>query len=216
MQNKEKKLAAEAALEHIEDFSVLGIGTGSTVSYFIDALATVKSKIEMTVASSVETERRLREHGIPVKDLNYAGKVPVYVDGADEFDQHKRLIKGGGGALTREKIIAAASDKFICIADRSKQVVVLGKFPLPVEVIPMARGHVARELVKLGGSPEYREGFITDNGNIILDVYSLNIIDPVALESAINNITGVVTNGIFAARHADVVLMAECGRIQVF
>lgn len=208
-QDSEKKMVAKAALDYVKGHSVIGVGSGSTVHYFIDALAAIKGHIEMAVASSVETERRLKAIGICVQDLNYVGKVPIYIDGADECDRHKMLSKGGGGALTREKIIAAASEQFVCIIDSSKQVDVLGKFPLAIEVIPMARGYVAREIVKLGGSPEYREGFITDNGNIILDVYGLKIVNPVELESILNNIVGVVTNGLFAKRHADNVLVAS-------
>lgn len=204
-----KKLAAKAAIDYVKGHSIIGVGSGSTVHYFIDELAAIKGKIEAAVASSFETERRLKAIGICVQELNYVGKVPVYIDGADECDRYKMLIKGGGGALTREKIIAAASDKFICIIDSSKQVDVLGRFPLPIEVIPMARGHVAREIVKLGGSPEYREGFVTDNGNIILDVYGLKIVNPIELEATLNNIVGVVTNGLFAKRGADKVLIAS-------
>lgn len=211
----EKKTAAEAAIDYVKDHAVIGVGTGSTVNYFIEALASLRLSIDITVASSIETERRLRAAGLPVQDLNYVGKVPVYVDGADEFNDQRQLIKGGGGALTREKIIAAASDQFICIAQASKQVSVLGQFPLPVEVIPIARGYVARELVKLGGSPEYREGFVTDNGNIILDVYALDMMDVVALEQRINNITGVVTNGLFAVRPADLIIKATGHQLTV-
>lgn len=212
----EKKVAAEAALDYVKNHSIIGVGTGSTTNYFIDALASLRSQIEATVASSIETERRLRAIGLPVQDLNYVGRVPIYVDGADEFNAHCQLVKGGGGALTREKIIAAASDEFVCIAHAGKQVDTLGTFPLPVEVIPMARGYVARQLVKLGGSPEYREGFVTDNGNIVLDVYGLSLTDPVQMEHTINNITGVVTNGLFAARPADRVLVADGHAIKVF
>lgn len=211
----EKKTAAEAAIDYVKGQAVIGVGTGSTVNYFIEALADLRSSIDLTVASSIETERRLRAVGLPVQDLNYVGKVPVYVDGADEFNEQRQLVKGGGGALTREKIIAAASDQFICIAQASKQVKVLGSFPLAVEVIPMARGYVARELVKLGGSPEYREGFITDNGNIILDVYALEMTDAVTLEQHINNLTGVVTNGLFAVRPADLIIKAAGHQVTV-
>lgn len=211
-----KKVAAEAALEYVRGHEVIGVGTGSTTNYFIEALASLHSQIEATVASSIETERRLRAVGLPVQDLNYVGRIPVYVDGADEFNGRCQLIKGGGGALTREKIIAAASNEFICITHAEKQVDVLGDFPLPVEVIPMARGLVARQLVKLGGSPEYREGFVTDNGNIILDIYGLSLVDPVEMERTINNITGVVTNGIFAVRPADRVLVADGQRVKVY
>ncbi|HET8706517.1 MAG TPA: ribose-5-phosphate isomerase RpiA, partial [Pseudomonadales bacterium] len=184
-----------------------GVGTGSTANFFIDALADIKHKIEGAVASSEATAQRLKKHGIPVFDLNSVSELPVYVDGADEADGYLALIKGGGGALTREKIVAAVADKFICIADQSKWVSVLGKFPLPVEVIPMARSYVAREIVKLGGDPVYREGFVTDNGNIILDVHNLVIAEPIKLEQQLNNIVGVVTNGLFAARGADVLLL---------
>ena len=208
-QDSEKKAVAKAALDYVKGHSVIGVGSGSTVHYFIDELAAIKNHIDIAVASSVETERRLKAIGICVQDLNYVGKVPIYIDGADECDRHKMLSKGGGGALTREKIIAAASEQFVCIIDSSKQVDVLGTFPLAVEVIPMARGYVAREIVTLGGSPEYREGFITDNGNIILDVHGLKIVNPIELENRLNNIVGVVTNGLFAKRHADNVLVAS-------
>ena len=206
-QNELKKMVAKAALEYVEAGSVVGVGTGSTANHFIDALAGIKGKIEGTVASSVASAERLRGHGIPVLDLNAAGELSVYVDGADESTKHLHLIKGGGGALTREKIVAGASRKFICIADESKLVDVLGSFPLPVEVIPMARSFVARELVKRGGTPVLRENFTTDNGNIILDVHNLRIMDPVKLEAELNNIPGVVTVGIFAIRPADVLLL---------
>ena len=208
-QDSEKKAVAKAALDYVKGHSVIGVGSGSTVHYFIDELAAIKNHIDIAVASSVETERRLKAIGICVQDLNYVGKVPIYIDGADECDRHKMLSKGGGGALTREKSIAAASEQFVCIIDSSKQVDVLGTFPLAVEVIPMARGYVAREIVTLGGSPEYREGFITDNGNIILDVHGLKIVNPIELENRLNNIVGVVTNGLFAKRHADNVLVAS-------
>ncbi|MDH4274642.1 MAG: ribose-5-phosphate isomerase RpiA [Gammaproteobacteria bacterium] len=206
-QDEMKQAVAKAALEHVEYGTIIGVGTGSTANFFIDALAGIKGKIEGTVASSVATAERLKRHGIPVFDLNEVNEMAVYVDGADESDKFLRLIKGGGGALTREKIVAAVAKKFVCIADESKLVDVLGKFPLPVEVIPMARGYVARNLVKLGGQPVYREGFVTDNGNIILDVHHLSIVDPVTLETEINNIVGVVTNGLFARRPADVLLL---------
>ncbi len=202
-----KKAVAKAALDHIETGTVVGVGTGSTANHFIDFLATVKGRIEGTVASSVASAERLKKHGIPVFDLNAVGELSVYVDGADESSRHLHLIKGGGGALTREKIVAAASKKFVCIADESKLVDVLGKFPLPVEVIPMARSYVARELVKLGGRPVLRDGFTTDNGNVILDVHDLKILNPVELEGKLNNITGVVTNGLFAMRPANVLLL---------
>jgi ribose 5-phosphate isomerase A len=203
-----KKQAAWAALEYIED-GIVGVGTGSTVNHFIDALASIKGRIEGAVSSSIVSEQRLKEHGIPVLDLNSVGDIAIYVDGADESNDNLQLIKGGGGALTREKIIAAASEKYVCIADESKFVDVLGKFPLPVEVIPMARSYVAREIVKLGGQPVYREGFITDNSNVILDVHGWDIMEPIELEKTLNNIVGVVTNGLFAMRPADVLLLGS-------
>jgi ribose 5-phosphate isomerase A len=203
-----KKQAAWAALEYIED-GIVGVGTGSTVNHFIDALATIKGRIEGAVSSSIVSEQRLKEHGITVFDLNEVGDIAIYVDGADESNHNLQLIKGGGGALTREKIIAAASEKYVCIADESKLVDVLGKFPLPVEVIPMARSYVAREIVKLGGQPVYREGFITDNSNVILDVHGWDIMEPIELEKTLNNIVGVVTNGLFAMRPADVLLLGS-------
>ena len=206
-QDEMKKAVAKAALDYIEADSVVGVGTGSTANHFIDFLATIKGKIEGTVASSVASAERLKKHGIPVFDLNAVGELSVYVDGADESNRHLHLVKGGGGALTREKIVAAASKKFVCIADESKLVDVLGKFPLPVEVIPMARSYVAREIVKLGGQPVLREGFTTDNGNVILDVHNMSILNPVELETRLNNIVGVVTNGLFALRPADVLLL---------
>jgi ribose 5-phosphate isomerase A len=201
-----KRMAAEAALEYVEE-GIIGIGTGSTVNHFIDLLATIKHKIEGTVSSSEASTERLKSHGIEVLDLNAAGELSLYVDGADESDHYLNLIKGGGGALTREKIVAAASKRFVCIADESKLVDVLGTFPLPVEVIPMARSYVARELVKLGGTPMWREGFVTDNGNLILDVHNLQIMEPGKLEAELNNIPGVVTNGLFALRPADVLIL---------
>ena len=204
-----KKAAAKAALEYVEAGSVIGIGTGSTANHFIDLLAGIKGKLEGTVASSVASAERLKKHGIPVFDLNAVGDLNLYVDGADESNRHLHLVKGGGGALTREKIVAAASRKFVCIADESKLVDVLGKFPLPVEVIPMARSYVARQIVKLGGQPVLREGFTTDNGNVILDVHNIQILNPVELETQINQITGVVTNGLFARRGADVALIGS-------
>jgi ribose 5-phosphate isomerase A len=204
-----KKQAAWAALEYINTDGVVGVGTGSTVNHFIDALATIKGRIEGAVSSSIVSSKRLEEVGIPVLDLNNVGEIAVYVDGADESNHQLQLVKGGGGALTREKIIAAASDKFVCIADESKLVDVLGSFPLPVEVIPMARSYVAREIVKLGGQPVYREGFITDNSNVILDVHGLEIMEPIKLEKTLNDIVGVVTNGLFAMRPADVLLLGS-------
>ena len=206
-QNELKKMVAEAALEYVEAGTVIGIGTGSTANYFIDALARIKGKIEGAVASSIASADRLRGHNIPVLDLNSAGELSVYVDGADESTKHLHLIKGGGGARTREKIVAGASRKFVCITDESKLVDVLGAFPLPIEVIPMARSFVARELVKLGGTPVLREGFTTDNGNVILDIHNLKIMDPVKMEAELNNIPGVVTVGLFAIRPADVLLL---------
>jgi ribose 5-phosphate isomerase A len=202
-----KKMAAQAALEYVETGTVIGIGTGSTANHFIDGLAAIKHKIDGTVASSEASAKRLEAHGIPVLDLNSVDELSVYIDGADESNRYLHLIKGGGGALTREKIVAAASRKFVCIADESKLVDILGAFPLPVEVIPMARSYVARELVKHGGQPVYREGFTTDNGNIILDVHNLEIMEPVKLEEELNNVPGVVTVGIFARRPADVLLL---------
>ncbi len=206
-QDDKKKAAAEAALAYIEAGTIIGIGTGSTANHFIDALARIKGKLEGAVASSNATAERLKKHGIPVLDLNATGGLSLYVDGADEATKHLHLIKGGGGALTREKIVAAASKKFVCIADDTKLVGTLGKFPLPIEVIPMARSYVAREIVKLGGMPVLHEGFTTDNGNVILDVHNLNILDPVALEAKLDHLTGVVTNGLFARRPADVLLI---------
>lgn len=214
-QDELKKASAEAALEYVESGMIVGVGTGSTANYFIDGLARIKGKLEGTVASSEASAERLRGHGIPVLDLNSAGDLQLYVDGADETTRHLHLIKGGGGALTREKIVAAASDKFVCIADDSKLVDVLGAFPLPVEVIPMARSYVARQIVKLGGQPVLREGFTTDNGNVILDVQNMKILDPVALETTLDHITGVVTNGLFARRGADVFLMATSDGVEV-
>jgi len=214
-QDELKKASAEAALEYVESGMIVGVGTGSTANYFIDGLARIKGKLEGTVASSEASAERLRGHGIPVLDLNSAGDLQLYVDGADETTRHLHLIKGGGGALTREKIVAAASDKFVCIADDSKLVDVLGTFPLPVEVIPMARSYVARQIVKLGGQPVLREGFTTDNGNVILDIQNMNILDPVDLETKLDHITGVVTNGLFARRGADVFLMATSNGVEV-
>ncbi|HCH69173.1 MAG TPA: ribose 5-phosphate isomerase A [Colwellia sp.] len=208
-QDEMKKAAAIKALEFIENDTIVGVGTGSTVNHFIDALATIKNKIEGAVSSSEESSKRLKEHGIEVFDLNNVDTLDVYVDGADEITKHMSMIKGGGAALTREKIVAAVAKKFICIADDSKQVELLGAFPLPVEVIPMARSYVARELVKLGGDPEYRQGVMTDNGNVILDVHNLSIIDPKKLEADINAIVGVVTNGLFAQRGADILILGS-------
>ena len=214
-QDEMKKAAAEAALEYVESGMIVGIGTGSTANHFIDLLATVKGKIDGTVASSVASEDRLKSHGIPVMDFNTAGELSLYVDGADESTEQLHLIKGGGGALTREKIVAAGSEKFVCIADDTKLVRTLGEFPLPIEVIPMAQSMVAREIVKLGGTPELREGFVTDNGNIILDVRNMEIINPVEMETAINQIAGVVTVGIFAHRPADVLILGSADGVKI-
>lgn len=208
-QDELKRQAAEAALEYLPEGGILGVGTGSTVNHFIDLLADVKGHFEAAVSSSEASTERLKAIGMQVMDLNAAGELEMYVDGADESNHQLQLIKGGGGALTREKIIAAASKKFVCIADESKLVDVMGKFPLPVEVIPMARSYVARELVKLGGTPVWRENFVTDNGNIILDVQNLEIMEPAKLEAQINQITGVVTVGLFAHRPADVLILGS-------
>ena len=207
-QDTKKKAVGEAAAAEVEDGCRLGVGTGSTVNHFIDALAQRRLELPVVASSSEATTERLARHGIQVTDLNQAGDLDLYVDGADEVDSMGHMIKGGGGALTREKIVAAASRRFVCIVDESKLVKVLGEFPLPVEVIPMARSYVARRMVGLGGLPEYREGFVTDNGNVILDVRHLDMLNPVELESRINQIAGVVTVGIFAQRRADLVLVA--------
>ena len=206
-QDEMKKAVAEAALDYVESGTIIGVGTGSTANYFIDALADIKHKIDGTVASSVASAERLKNHGIEVLELNMVNEISVYIDGADETTKYLQLIKGGGGALTREKIVAAASRKFVCIADEIKLVDILGTFPLPIEVSPMARSYVARELVKLGGEPVLREGFTTDNGNVILDVHGLQIMEPAKFEAQLNNIAGVVTNGLFAIRPADVLLL---------
>ena len=208
-QDEMKKAAAIKALEYVQDGAIVGVGTGSTVNHFIDALASKKDHIEGAVSSSEESTKRLKEYGIEVFDLNSVNTLDVYIDGADEITEHMHMIKGGGAALTREKIVAAVAKEFICIADASKQVPMLGKFPLPVEVIPMARSYVARELVKLGGDPVYRQGVITDNGNVILDVHNLNILDPIKLENDINAIVGVVTNGLFANRGANTLIIGS-------
>ena len=205
--DRKKQLAAQAALAYVHEDSIIGIGTGSTVNHFIDALAARKLRIRGAVSSSEASTARLKGHGIDVVDLNATGDLDLYVDGADESDPHLRLIKGGGAALTREKVVAAASRRFVCIADESKLVDVLGRFPLPVEVIPMARSYVARQLVELGGHPIWREGVVTDNGNQIIDVHGLRIVDPKALETSINQIAGVVTVGLFAHRPADVLIL---------
>ena len=210
-----KRQAAEAAIELLPDGGIIGVGTGSTVNHFIDAFAKVKGRFDGAVSSSEVSTERMQALGIQVLDLNATGGLEVYVDGADEANRQLHLIKGGGGALTREKIVAAASKQFICIADESKLVDMLGRFPLPVEVIPMARSYVARELVALGGNPVWREGFVTDNGNLILDVQHLEILDPVALERELNQIVGVVTNGLFAARPADVLLLGGDDGVRV-
>lgn len=209
-----KKAVAEAALKYVKPGEVLGVGTGSTANFFIDALAAIKGDIPAAVASSKATAERLAKVGIEVVDLNSVDRISVYVDGADEINGLLEMIKGGGGALTREKIVAAVSDTFVCICDSSKQVDVLGKFPLPVEVIPMARSYVARELVKLGGSPVYRDGFVTDNGNIILDTYGLDLSNAKAFEEKVNGIVGVVTNGLFAVRGADVLLVGSADGVK--
>ena len=206
-QDEKKRRAAEAAIEHIEAGAVIGVGSGTTVNLLIEILARAKHRIEGAVASSQATEARLKEHRIPIVDLNHTGGLPLFVDSADEATQHLQLIKGGGGALTREKIVAAASRRFLCIVDDSKLVDVLGRYPLPIEVLPMARSYVARELVKLGGQPLWRSGYITDNGNVILDVRNLSLLDPARMESEINHIAGVVSNGIFARRPADLLII---------
>jgi ribose 5-phosphate isomerase A len=216
IQNQLKQQVADAALAYIKPDMIVGVGTGSTTDYFIDALATMKGQIEGTVASSIASAQRLKSHKIPVFELTSVNQIDVYIDGADECTQHKTLIKGGGGALTREKILAANANKFICIVDESKKVDILGTFPLPIEVIPMARSYVAREIVKLGGAPEYRDGFITDNHNIILDIHNLSISNPVELEYQLNQITGVVTNGLFANRPADHLLISSNNGIEKF
>jgi len=207
-QDELKKAAAIAALDYVEDGMIVGVGTGSTVNHFIDGLAGIKERIAGAVSSSEASARRLEAHGIPILDLNDITDLPVYVDGADEIDGGFCMIKGGGGALTREKIVAAVARRFICICDASKKVACLGRFPLPVEIIPMARAHVERALARIGGRPELREGFVTDNGNLILDVHDLMITSPRALETELNQIVGVVTNGLFAHRGADVLLLA--------
>ena len=206
-QDEQKRAAAAAAIQHIPVGCIVGVGTGSTANYFIEELSKIKNKIEGAVASSDVTAQRLKSYGIEVLDLNNVIDLPVYVDGADEITEHLHMIKGGGGALTREKIVAAVARKFICITDQSKLVSVLGNFPLPVEVIPMARSYVAREIVHLGGQPALRQGFVTDNGNVILDVHNLQIMNPIELEATLNQITGVVTNGLFARRSADTLLL---------
>lgn len=209
-----KRAVAQAAIAHVPADCIVGVGTGSTANFFIDELAKIKHKLRGAVASSEASAKRLQGHGIEVVSLNEAGELAVYVDGADEITKHMHMLKGGGGALTREKIVAAASKKFVCMCDASKLVDVLGKFPLPIEVIPMARSYIAREVVKLGGHPKLREGFTTDNGNIILDVHGLQILNPVELETALNHLPGVVTNGLFARRGADVLLLGTPDGVQ--
>jgi ribose 5-phosphate isomerase A len=213
-QDELKQQVAKAAVEYVKE-GIIGVGTGSTANFFIEELAKVKHKIEGAVASSEATAQRLRGHGIEVFDLNAVDSMDIYVDGADEITEHMHMLKGGGGALTREKIVAAVAKKFICICDETKYVPVLGKFPLPVEVLPMARSHVARELMKLGGQPQLRD-FTTDNGNLILDVHGLSISDPVDMEAKINQIVGVVTNGLFAARAADILLLATAEGVKTY
>ncbi|MGQ4002302.1 ribose-5-phosphate isomerase RpiA [Francisellaceae bacterium CB300] len=216
-QNELKKLAAIEAAKQITSEITLGVGTGSTVAFLIEELVNYKDKIKQVVSSSEDSTKKLKALGFDVVDLNYAGEIDLYIDGADECNKHKELIKGGGAALTREKICVAAAKKFVCIIDESKLVSTLGEFPLPVEVIPMARSYVAREIVKLGGQPVYREGVITDNGNVILDVFNMKIDNPLKLETELNQITGVVTNGLFALKPADVVIMAKAdGEIESF
>lgn len=214
-QDDKKKAAAYAALEYVEKNTIIGVGTGSTVNHFIDALATIKNTIEGAVSSSEESTLRLKSYGIEVFDLNEVSELSVYVDGADEINPYNHMIKGGGAALTREKIVAAVAKKFVCIVDDTKNVDLLGAFPLPVEVIPMARSYVARELIKLGGTPVYRQGVVTDNGNVILDVQHLQIAEPLKLENDINAIVGVVTNGLFANRAADVVLVGTESGVKI-
>jgi ribose 5-phosphate isomerase A len=207
--NQEKRDAGEAAIKYVDDDAIIGVGTGSTVAYFIDALADMKHRIQGAVSSSEQSTAQLKKHGIPVFDLNATGPLTLYVDGADECDPHKRLIKGGGAALTREKIVAQAAQKFVCIIDSSKRVDLLGKFPLPIEVIPMARSLIGREIVKRGGNPVWRDGVVTDNGNWIIDVHGWQIADPVALETELNQLPGIVSVGLFARRPADVVLIGS-------
>jgi ribose 5-phosphate isomerase A len=209
-----KKAVAQAALKHVVEDKVVGVGSGSTVNFFIDALAAIKGRIEGAVAASEASAQRLRQHGIRVFDLNSVSELPVYIDGADEVTEHLHMVKGGGGALTREKIVAAVASKFVCICDASKLVPVLGRFPLPVEVIPMARSYIGREIVRRGGSPELRQNFTTDNGNLIIDCHGLTILNPPELERDLNNLAGLVTNGIFAHRPADVLLLAEAGGVR--
>ncbi len=215
-QDRLKQLVAQEALKHVVDDAVVGVGSGSTVNLFIDALATIKGRIEGAVAASEASAERLKKHGIRVLDLNSLKDLPVYVDGADEVSEHLYMIKGGGGALTREKIIAAVARKFVCICDASKLVPVLGRFPLPIEVIPMARSYVGREILRMGAQPQLREGFRTDNGNIILDCRGLALLDPPRIEAELNNIACTVANGIFARRPADVLLVAERSSVKTY
>lgn len=213
-QDELKQAVARAAMQYVPRGEIIGVGTGSTANFFIDELGREASAIKGAVASSEASAARLKKYGIPVLDLNEVSSLPVYVDGADEVNHQLQMIKGGGAALTREKIVAAVAERFVCIADASKYVSCLGTFPLPVEVIPMARSHVARQLVKLGGRPVYRQGVVTDNGNIILDVHGLQIMEPAALETEINHIVGVVTNGLFARRRADVLLLGRADGVE--
>jgi ribose 5-phosphate isomerase A len=213
-QDAQKQQAAEAALEFVESGAVVGVGTGSTVNFFIQALAKMKNRIDGAVPSSLASKKLLQDNGIPLLDLNGVGEIAVYIDGADEVNEAKQMVKGGGGALTGEKIVASASEKFVCIVDESKQVDLLGKFPVALEVIPMARGLVGRSVVKLNGDPAYRQGFVSDHGNIIIDVHNLEILEPRKMEAALNNIPGVVCCGVFAERTADVVLMATSNGVR--
>ena len=219
-QDQLKRAVARAALDYVVDQvptgAIVGVGTGSTANFFIDELAAIKDRLGGAVASSLATQQRLEAHGIRVLDLNDVGTLPVYVDGADEIDHGLAMIKGGGGALTREKIVAAVAEVFVCICDRSKRVEVMGRFPLPLEVIPMARAQVVRELARLGGEPRWREGFVTDNGNLILDVHGLSISDPAALESELDHVVGIVTNGLFARRGADILLLSDPAGVNTF
>ncbi|MBU6467794.1 MAG: ribose-5-phosphate isomerase RpiA [Betaproteobacteria bacterium] len=214
-QDELKQLAAKKAIDYVPDDAIIGVGTGSTVNFFIQELARIKHRIEGTVSSSDNSTKLLKAAGIPVYDLNSVDELPVYIDGADEITEHFAMLKGGGGALTREKIIAAVAKRFVCIADEKKLVPFLGQFPLPLEVIPMARSYVAREIVKLGGQPMLREGFVTDNGNIILDIHHLSILNPIELEEKITSITGVVMCGLFAKRPADTLILAKSTGVEV-
>lgn len=213
-QDELKQLVGREALKHLAEEAIVGVGSGSTVNFFIDALATIKGRIEGAVAASEASAQRLKAHGIRVFDLNGVNELPVYVDGADEVTEHLHMVKGGGGALTREKIVAAVAAKFVCICDASKLVPVLGRFPLPLEVIPMARSYVGREIVKRGGLPELRANFTTDNGNVVIDCHGMTILNPPELERDLNNLAGLVTNGLFAQRPADVLLLAEPGGVR--